>query len=109
MSDPAKPINGSWGEWSSWSSCSRTCGAGVSVRKRECDHPKPSVGGQFCIGEREQYRVCNTDPCPKDQPTFREVQCSMHDTEIYEGMKYKWQPYFDQGKYHISDMNISPF
>lgn len=98
MLDPPPLIDGGWGEWSTWTPCSRTCGAGVSMRRRECDHPKPSGGGQFCIGERERYRVCNTQTCPRDQPTYRQLQCSKYDNETYEGKKYKWQPYFDQGE-----------
>lgn len=50
MIDLAVAIDGGWGEWSSWSECSRTCGSGVSIMKRECDHPTPTAGGQFCIG-----------------------------------------------------------
>lgn len=50
MIDLAVAIDGGWGEWSSWSECSRTCGSGVSIMKRECDHPTPTAGGKFCIG-----------------------------------------------------------
>lgn len=98
MHDLPPSIDGGWGEWSAWSLCSRSCGAGISISRRECDHPKPSGGGNFCIGERERYRVCNTDPCPKNQPSFRQLQCSKYDNELYEGKKYKWHPYFDPGK-----------
>ncbi|XP_008201118.2 A disintegrin and metalloproteinase with thrombospondin motifs 7 isoform X1 [Tribolium castaneum] len=94
--EPPVAIDGGWGEWSSWSECSRTCGAGVSVTQRECDHPTPTAGGRFCTGERRRYRMCNTDPCPDNTPTFRALQCSKHNNKTYEGKKYEWQPYFDQ-------------
>lgn len=97
--EPPIAIDGGWGEWNSWSECSRTCGAGVSIMQRECDHPKPSAGGQFCVGERRRYRICNTDPCPDDQPTFRAVQCSGYDNHTKDGKTYTWVPYFDQGMF----------
>ncbi|XP_060526529.1 A disintegrin and metalloproteinase with thrombospondin motifs 7 isoform X2 [Cylas formicarius] len=106
--DPPTAIDGGWGEWSAWSECSRTCGSGVSIMQRECDHPSPSGGGKFCVGERKRYKICNTDPCPEGQPTFRAVQCSWHNNRSYEGKKYEWQPYFDQGdpcQLYCSDAN----
>lgn len=96
--EPPVAIDGGWGEWSSWSECSRTCGAGVSIMQRECDHPAPTAGGRFCIGERRRYRICNTQQCPPDQPTFRSIQCTKYNNHTYEGKIYEWQPYFDQGE-----------
>ncbi|KAJ3661835.1 hypothetical protein Zmor_006216 [Zophobas morio] len=104
--EPPVAIDGGWGEWSSWSECSRTCGAGVSVTQRECDHPTPTAGGRFCIGERRRYRICNTDSCPDNKPTFRAVQCSTYNNRTYEGKKYEWQPYFDQG--NVKLLNLKP-
>ncbi|XP_066252226.1 A disintegrin and metalloproteinase with thrombospondin motifs 7 [Euwallacea similis] len=106
--DPPVAIDGGWGEWSSWSECSRTCGSGVSLMSRECDHPTPTAGGKFCVGERKRYRICNTDPCPEGQPTFRALQCSSYNNKTYEGKKYEWQPYFDQAdpcQLYCSDAN----
>lgn len=45
--------------------------------------------------------MCNTDPCPENQPTFRAVQCSSYDNHTHHGKKYEWVPYFDQGKIHL--------
>ncbi|XP_050293147.1 A disintegrin and metalloproteinase with thrombospondin motifs 7-like [Anthonomus grandis grandis] len=106
--DPPVPIDGGWGEWSSWSECSRTCGSGVSIMSRECDHPTPTAGGKFCVGERKRYRICNTDPCPEGEPTYRALQCSSNNNKTYEGKKYEWQPYFDQAEpcqLYCSDVN----
>lgn len=96
--EPPVAIDGGWGEWSSWSECSRTCGAGVSIMERNCDHPRPAAGGKFCVGERRRYRMCNIDPCPEDQPTFRAEQCSSYNNHTYEGNMYTWMPYYDKGK-----------
>lgn len=83
-------INGNWGEWSSWSECTRTCDAGVSIVERHCDNPQPSNGGKFCIGERRRHRICNTDPCPEDVPTFRQVQCEEFNYIPYKNALYEW-------------------
>ncbi|XP_012218782.1 A disintegrin and metalloproteinase with thrombospondin motifs 7 isoform X4 [Linepithema humile] len=94
--DRPRHIDGGWGEWGSWSECSRTCGAGVSIVERKCDHPEPAHGGKFCIGERRRYKICNTQPCPEGAPSFRALQCSDYDGTEYKGKNYTWLPYFDQ-------------
>uniref|UniRef100_A0A8C7HK38 Fibroblast growth factor 10-like n=1 Tax=Oncorhynchus kisutch TaxID=8019 RepID=A0A8C7HK38_ONCKI len=85
-------VNGNWGQWSSWSHCSRTCGAGVQSAHRECNHPKPEFGGKYCTGERRRYHICNTKPCQKAKPTFREMLCSEFDTVAYQNELYEWVP-----------------
>ena len=40
-------VNGNWGEWSQ---CSEPCSDGRGVRNRSCDDPKPSHGGDECVG-----------------------------------------------------------
>ncbi|XP_019954888.2 A disintegrin and metalloproteinase with thrombospondin motifs 12 [Paralichthys olivaceus] len=85
-------VNGGWGQWSTWSHCSRTCGTGVQSAERECNSPKPEFGGKYCTGERKRYRTCNTKPCQKDKPTFREMQCSEFDTVAYNNELYQWIP-----------------
>lgn len=93
------PRNGGWGPWSEWSECSRTCGAGVSTQSRECNNPEPYNNGNYCIGDRSRYRVCNTDPCPINEPSFREVQCSKHNNMPYKNETIaEWMPYYDQDK-----------
>uniref|UniRef100_A0A7N8Y3T1 A disintegrin and metalloproteinase with thrombospondin motifs 7-like n=1 Tax=Mastacembelus armatus TaxID=205130 RepID=A0A7N8Y3T1_9TELE len=86
-----KSINGGWASWSEWSACSRTCGAGVQSAQRECDNPVPKYRGKYCLGERQRYRICNTTPCPRDLPMFRDVQCSHFNTMPYKGKLYKWE------------------
>ncbi|CAG9130181.1 unnamed protein product [Plutella xylostella] len=87
-------VHGGWGAWGPWSECSRSCGAGVSVTTRECDSPAPENNGRYCIGERSRYKICNTDPCPIGEPSFREVQCRKYARNESE----EWLPYFDQDK-----------
>ncbi|KAK7934407.1 hypothetical protein WMY93_005303 [Mugilogobius chulae] len=85
-------VNGGWGPWSTWSFCSRTCGTGVQSADRECNSPKPEFGGKYCTGERKRYRTCNTKPCLKDLPSFREMQCSEFNTVPYHNELYQWIP-----------------
>ncbi|XP_054731026.1 A disintegrin and metalloproteinase with thrombospondin motifs 12 [Anastrepha obliqua] len=94
--EQAHPVNGSWGEWSEWSECSRACGGGVSTQKRECNNPVPANGGLFCIGERKRYKICNHEPCPLGEVSFRAKQCSKYDNVCYQGATYKWLPFFDK-------------
>lgn len=101
MRDKPIEVDGGWGEWGPWSECSRSCGAGVSIMERKCDHPKPTNGGKFCTGERRRYNICNVESCPEDAPSFRSFQCNSHNEEEYKGKNYTWLPYFDQSKQDI--------
>ncbi|XP_019903923.1 A disintegrin and metalloproteinase with thrombospondin motifs 15 isoform X2 [Esox lucius] len=73
-------VDGRWGRWGTFGSCSRTCGGGVQLAKRECKNPVPSNGGKYCQGVRVKYRSCNLNPCPDTGKSYREEQC-----EAYNG------------------------
>uniref|UniRef100_A0A8C8SWM8 ADAM metallopeptidase with thrombospondin type 1 motif 15 n=1 Tax=Pelusios castaneus TaxID=367368 RepID=A0A8C8SWM8_9SAUR len=70
-------VDGSWGKWAPYGQCSRTCGGGVQLAKRECNNPAPANGGKYCEGVRVKYRSCNLDICSQSVPgkSFREEQC----------------------------------
>lgn len=57
-------VDGGWAKWAPYGQCSRTCGGGVQLAKRECTDPVPANGGSYCEGVRVKYRSCNLDPCP---------------------------------------------
>lgn len=57
-------VDGRWGKWGPFGTCSRSCGGGVQLSKRECDNPVPVNGGKYCQGVRVKYRSCNLIPCP---------------------------------------------
>uniref|UniRef100_A0A8C3GAL2 ADAM metallopeptidase with thrombospondin type 1 motif 7 n=1 Tax=Cyclopterus lumpus TaxID=8103 RepID=A0A8C3GAL2_CYCLU len=84
-------VSGGWASWSEWSACSRTCGVGVRSAHRDCDNPVPMHRGKYCLGERRRYKICNTTPCARDLPTFRDIQCGHFDTVPYKGRFYKWE------------------
>ncbi|XP_073696007.1 A disintegrin and metalloproteinase with thrombospondin motifs 15a [Garra rufa] len=73
-------VDGRWGKWGPFGTCSRTCGGGVQLSKRECDSPVPVNGGKYCQGVRVKYRSCNLSPCPDTGKSYREEQC-----EAYNG------------------------
>lgn len=67
------PGDGGWGQWSNWTDCTKSCGAGVRSRRRECDSPSPEGEGNYCEGLGTEVVACNTDHCPG---TFTQcVQC----------------------------------
>jgi len=50
-----------WNEWGAWSTCTRTCGEGLTKRRRYCMY------GNSCPGEKEEKKACNTNKCDRDQ------------------------------------------
>ncbi|XP_076867969.1 A disintegrin and metalloproteinase with thrombospondin motifs 15a [Brachyhypopomus gauderio] len=68
-------VDGKWGRWGAFGPCSRTCGGGVQLSKRECINPVPENGGKYCQGVRVKYRSCNLNPCPDTGKSYREEQC----------------------------------
>ncbi|XP_043909676.1 A disintegrin and metalloproteinase with thrombospondin motifs 10-like [Protopterus annectens] len=86
-------VDGSWGPWSPWGECSRTCGGGVSSSSRECDSPRPTIGGRYCLGERKRHRSCNIDECLPNAEDFRQLQCRDFDDIPFRGKYYTWKVY----------------
>ncbi|KAF4073075.1 hypothetical protein AMELA_G00254740 [Ameiurus melas] len=68
-------VDGKWGKWGTFGPCSRTCGGGVQLAKRECNNPLPDNGGKYCQGVRVKYRSCNLTPCSDTGKSYREEQC----------------------------------
>lgn len=70
-------VDGSWAKWEPYGPCSRTCGGGVQLARRQCSNPTPANGGKYCEGLRVKYRSCNLEPCPSSASgkSFREEQC----------------------------------
>nr|XP_032820576.1 A disintegrin and metalloproteinase with thrombospondin motifs 4-like [Petromyzon marinus] len=83
------PVDGQWGEWGAWSECSRSCGGGVQLSSRGCDAPEPRHGGAYCVGQRVQYRSCNTLACgdahSADGKSFRDEQCEAFNAPAQNG------------------------
>ncbi|EDO48338.1 predicted protein, partial [Nematostella vectensis] len=57
--------DGNWSVWGAWSACSVTCGSGQKTRRRACNNPAPSNGGQQCLGDDVESGSCMTTvACP---------------------------------------------
>lgn len=54
---PALPIDGGWSEWSEWNDCGNHCLC--KKRTRKCNNPIPENGGQYCIGNEEEFKFEN--------------------------------------------------
>ncbi|XP_076968532.1 A disintegrin and metalloproteinase with thrombospondin motifs 15 [Tamandua tetradactyla] len=70
-------VDGTWAKWEPYGPCSRTCGGGVQLARRQCSNPAPANGGKYCEGVRVKYRSCSLEPCPSSVSgkSFREEQC----------------------------------
>ncbi|KAM4696014.1 A disintegrin and metalloproteinase with thrombospondin motifs 13 [Rhinophrynus dorsalis] len=93
--NPVAVVHGAWSSWSSFSSCSRSCGGGIVMRKRQCNNPRPAFGGRSCEGANLQAEMCNTKSCGMTQLDFVIEQCSSTDTVplyLTSGIPsfYKW-------------------
>ncbi|XP_073397250.1 A disintegrin and metalloproteinase with thrombospondin motifs 13 [Dendrobates tinctorius] len=77
--NPVSVVHGVWSTWSSFTSCSRSCGGGVIVRKRQCNNPRPAFGGHNCEGPSLQAEMCNTQACETTQLDFMTEQCAATD------------------------------
>lgn len=77
--NPVSVVHGVWSSWSGFPSCSRSCGGGVIVRKRQCNNPRPAFGGRDCEGPSLQAEMCNTQACDSTQLAFMTQQCSATD------------------------------
>ncbi|GFY39610.1 a disintegrin and metalloproteinase with thrombospondin motifs 9 [Trichonephila inaurata madagascariensis] len=90
--------NGEWGEWQSYGPCSRSCGGGVARSIRECDNPRPTNGGRYCVGERIRYKSCQTRNCPVGSTDFREEQCRSFNGKTFGfpgvDANVKWVPHY---------------
>ncbi|KAG7480504.1 hypothetical protein MATL_G00056850 [Megalops atlanticus] len=74
-------VHGSWSSWSEFSACSRTCGGGVTSRRRQCTNPRPAFGGNDCVGGDTEAELCNRQPCATSQLKFMEEQCSQTNSQ----------------------------
>nr|XP_019584504.1 PREDICTED: A disintegrin and metalloproteinase with thrombospondin motifs 13 isoform X2 [Rhinolophus sinicus] len=57
---PREAVHGHWSGWGPPSPCSRSCGGGVVIRRRQCNNPRPAFGGRACVGNDLQAEMCNT-------------------------------------------------
>uniref|UniRef100_W5K1A9 ADAM metallopeptidase with thrombospondin type 1 motif, 13 n=1 Tax=Astyanax mexicanus TaxID=7994 RepID=W5K1A9_ASTMX len=86
-------VHGSWSSWYDFSPCSRTCGGGITFRKRECNNP-PAFGGRECEGDGIEAELCHRQ---STQFEFMAQQCSDTDHQPllvspHSDTVYSWIP-----------------
>ncbi|XP_002663267.4 A disintegrin and metalloproteinase with thrombospondin motifs 13 [Danio rerio] len=74
-------VHGSWSAWSDFSPCSRTCGGGITHRRRQCNNPRSAFGGTICKGQNTEAELCNLQLCDSTQLEFMARQCSATDQQ----------------------------
>uniref|UniRef100_A0A8B9L9M8 ADAM metallopeptidase with thrombospondin type 1 motif, 13 n=1 Tax=Astyanax mexicanus TaxID=7994 RepID=A0A8B9L9M8_ASTMX len=90
-------VHGSWSSWYDFSPCSRTCGGGITFRKRECNNPRPAFGGRECEGDGIEAELCHRQSCESTQFEFMAQQCSDTDHQPllvspHSDTVYSWIP-----------------
>jgi len=53
-------------EWSTWAPCSRSCGDGISIRKRSCIDFFTGKDSLLCVEARNETRPCHITTCKID-------------------------------------------
>eukprot|EP00928_Gymnodinium_smaydae_P095393 TRINITY_DN819_c3_g1_i1.p1 TRINITY_DN819_c3_g1~~TRINITY_DN819_c3_g1_i1.p1 ORF type:complete len:1040 (+),score=62.87 TRINITY_DN819_c3_g1_i1:250-3369(+) len=59
------PQHCSLGPWEGWDGCTKTCGGGITTRKRSVTVPS-LYGGKRCVTIPVETQACNQDSCPID-------------------------------------------
>lgn len=60
---PLPPVRGNWTLWSDWTECSAQCNGGIQNRRRSCIEPPAPVDSIPCVGNTQEWRMCNTQIC----------------------------------------------
>merc|ERR1719419_1243248 len=50
-------VNCAWGPWQAWEPCSKTCGGGISKRRRAVK-VQAENGGSSCVGHHQETKNC---------------------------------------------------
>ena len=62
-------VNCKWDQWGYWSLCTKTCGGGITTRKR-VKKVEAAYEGEDCIGETEETKDCQQQLCCKSFATL---------------------------------------
>ena len=95
------PTDGNWSDFGDWSDCSAACGGGSQNRTRSCSDPAPANGGSNCVGDAEESKECNDQPC---EPYSLKVFCDDDTTVYIDGV----QKYTDRSYQALASLSVPP-
>ncbi|XP_055777466.1 thrombospondin type-1 domain-containing protein 4-like [Salvelinus fontinalis] len=65
----------------------------ASAAQQPFGRPYNPMPTSSCVGEHNQYKICNTDACPPASRHIRAVQCSSYNSYPFMGRLYEWEPF----------------
>ncbi|XP_035595858.2 thrombospondin type-1 domain-containing protein 4-like [Oncorhynchus keta] len=65
----------------------------ASAAQQPFGRPYNPLPTSSCVGEHNQYKICNTDACPPASRHIRAVQCSSYNSYPFMGRLYEWEPF----------------
>eukprot|EP00063_Salmo_salar_P007854 XP_013982689.1 PREDICTED: thrombospondin type-1 domain-containing protein 4-like [Salmo salar] len=65
----------------------------ASAAQQSFGRPYNPLPTSSCVGEHNQYKICNTNACPPASRHIRVVQCSSYNSYPFMGRLYEWEPF----------------
>ncbi|KAM4662978.1 ADAMTS-like protein 4 isoform 2-T2 [Discoglossus pictus] len=68
----------------------------------------PGTENYHCVGEQNQYKSCNLEPCPSGQPDGRAQQCATFNSQEFMGRLYQWEAFTEVRGNQRCELNCRP-
>ncbi|KAM9423450.1 thrombospondin type-1 domain-containing protein 4 isoform 1-T1 [Salvelinus alpinus] len=65
----------------------------ASAAQQPFGRPYNPLPTSSCVGEHNQYKICNNNACPPASRHIRAVQCSSYNSYPFMGRLYEWEPF----------------
>nr|XP_023999956.1 thrombospondin type-1 domain-containing protein 4-like [Salvelinus alpinus] len=65
----------------------------ASAAQQPFGRPYNPLPTSSCVGEHNQYKICNNNACPPASRHIRAVQCSSYNSYHFMGRLYEWEPF----------------
>ncbi|CAB1339239.1 unnamed protein product [Coregonus sp. 'balchen'] len=77
----------------------------ASAAQQPFGRPYNPLSTSSCVGEHNQYKICNTNACPPASRHIRAVQCSSYNSHPFMGRLYEWEPFNEVSEDHHCELN----